>query len=146
MGPVKEGLLALKRLALALALLWCAQGPLCFLMGFPFVGSHHGTADGAPDHARLLGEAHEHASATPPAPEAPAHHSSGEDPACAEHCASLDRALAADAAQHEPPAGVIAFVATVPADPLDGAPAAQLHRAREQPPPDLLLHISALRI
>lgn len=118
----------MKRLALLFAIAWWTQGALCVL---PFGPAHtheiagETAASGADHHAAA------------PEPAAGGHHSK-DDPSCAEHCASLSRALGSHAPQAEP-SGTL-FVMLLPASapapvlpPLAGAAAV----ARGQPPIDL---------
>jgi hypothetical protein len=125
-----------KRLALFFAIAWWTQGALCVLpLGF----SHaHASEPAASRHDH-------HASA--PAPEPARGHHSQEDPSCAEHCASLSRALASQAPQPEPRGSEFALL------PLDLVPAAVLPLlapgsavARGQPPPGLARANPILRI
>jgi hypothetical protein len=135
-----------KLFALLLAILWWAQEPLCH---WPSAESHQhtgaragGHAQGGHDHHAGSDAAHGHddLGSGPPAPP--------EDFGCAEHCASLARAVPAHSPQSQPPAGPALFTLQDARPVLHACPRLRAHSggAREAPPADLLLLASVLRI
>ena len=122
----------MRRWALLVAIAWWAQGAFCLLP----IGSAH---------AHDSAQAHHHA-ATPEPTSTGGHHSQ-DDPSCAEHCASLSRALASQAPQPAPCGSGFALlprdVSLAVAIPML-APGCAV--ARGQPPPGLARANPILRI
>jgi hypothetical protein len=112
-----------RRWALLVAIAWWAQGALCLL---PVASAH----------AHDSAQAHQHA-ATPEPTSTGGHHSQ-DDPSCAEHCASLSRALTAQTPQLASSGSLLAFL---PLDLFRALVAPELAPgsavARGQPPPGL---------
>ena len=125
----------MKRLALFFAVFWWAQGPLCLLPS----GHAHAASSGAVDQ-------HHHAA---PGNSESSHHTdpATDESGCAEHCASLERALSPAAPQADAPAS--AWIPLPEASSYQGEVprfASPSGGARERPPPDLLLRNATLRI
>jgi len=125
-----------KRLALLFAIFWWAQGPLCLLPLVHAQGS--ASSDAAAQH---------HHAAAPATPESGHQHDPGaDDSSCAEHCASLARALSPATPQASEPASLWALPAAslfLGEIPRLASPSGV---ARERPPLDLLLRNATLRI
>ena len=127
----------MRRSALLVAIFWWVQGPLCLL---PLASSHaHGPE------ATQASAHHEHAPSPPNSNHQ--HDPSTDDSGCAEHCASLSRALSPVTPQESaapslwiPVPAASLFLGEIPRF------ASPSGLARERPPPDLLLRNATLRI
>ena len=120
------------RWALLVAIAWWAQGALCLL---PVASAH----------AHDSAQAHHHA-ATPEPTSTGGHHSQ-DDPSCAEHCASLSRALVSQTPQPEPCGSQLTLV-PLGFSPTEAGPllARGLAVARGQPPRGLSRSNPILRV
>ena len=127
----------MKRSALLAVIFWWLQAPVCLL---PVASSHTHIASQA---------TREHHHEAPPAAPASGHHRhrGSDDSGCAEHCASLARALSPAAPQPIALASPWILLPVASLSPGENPRlAAPSEVAREQPPPDLLLQDATLRI
>ena len=143
-GPVREPLASqalgagfMRRLALLFAIAWWAQGALCVL---PLGGSH---AHAVVSESAVSDHDH-HASA--PSPDPASGHHSEDDPSCADHCASLSRALVSSAPQPEPGGSSYALLPLGLSPTATALALAPVAVARGQPPPGLTRSNPILRL
>jgi hypothetical protein len=126
-----------KRFALLLTFLWWAQFPVCVLAD----GGGHAHGEAAQE--ATVAE-HHHTGQDSPPPSAPERE--GGPSSCAEHCASLARAMPGQAATPAPGVATLMILLPGTSFSLPAPHALELRSAPERLPPDRPLRTTILRL